>query len=198
MPDSEYDKIVSFEDWKRTSSSKWEELELVKCNNYRCDDVVVLVAAPLNSWVSSMYPLTGKVCQITYSNLDSDIFQVKGCPYFFRSCDFAGKLMPKKQIIEKTTKPCKDWTHNEIKKAHNIVTEYMKMLASQRRTLIFETLKNSVKCSMIEIKFNNLSLEVLREEKSTCKDDIFNEDIGMCVAACKVLNKPIPDFILNK
>lgn len=106
--------------------------------------------------------------------------------------------MPKKQIIEKTTKPCKDCTHNEIKKAHNIVTEYMKMLASQRRTLIFETLKNSVKCSMIEIKFNNLSLEVLREEKSTCKDDIFNEDIGMCVAACKVLNKPIPDFILNK
>lgn len=193
-----FQRLETFNDWTAMALGNWEELELVKCDSYECGDVVVLTSMPHNHWVYSMYRMFGEICTIVYSNLDTDNFRVENFPYLLTRRDFVGKLVPKDKLIKETTKTDKDWTHNEIKKARNIVTEYMKMLASQRRTLIFETSKNPVECAMIETKFNNSDIEVLREAKATCKDDIFNEDIGMCVAACKVLNKPIPDFILNK
>lgn len=64
---------------------------------------------------------------------------------------------------------------------------------------MFYTSTKSIKCCLIKIQTNSLEIDVVRENTAFCKDnDIFNVDIGMCVAACKVLNKPIPDFILNK
>lgn len=203
-----FQRLETFNDWAAMALGNWEELELVKRYEYDVGDWVLVQNHRGFGWneCGDMDCFMNKVCKVTgkLSSCPYPLYRLNDTHWLFSNDDLVGALMSKKLVDSlkptrsEPEKTCKEWTHNEIKKARNIVTEYMKMLASQRRTLIFETSKNSVKCSMIETKFNNLGLEVLCEAKATCKGDMFNEDIGMCVAACKVLNKPIPDFILNK
>lgn len=190
-------RLGSFEDLAKVSLAKWEELELVKCDAYNVGDWVLVQNQRGDTWTTSgsMDCFMNRVCEITkrVSNLHNE-YQLDHQLWVFPSKDFVGKLVPKK----KTTQTSKEWTQNEIRKARNIVTEYMKMLASQRRTLVFQFVGQKTACAMVSVMADWNKLKKIRFEWASCKDDIFNEDIGMCVAACKVMNKPIPDFILNK
>lgn len=195
--------LRSFDELQGCSASKWEELELVKCDKYEVGDDVVVQSIPNCTCIDceAMCKFINQVCKIT------KVYHLEHwCSYglnheilVFDSTSFAGKLVPKVGIVKSKLSKNKEWTKNEVKKARHIVTEYIKMLARSRTTLVFYTSTKSIKCCLIKIQTNSSEIDVVRENTAFCKDnDIFNVDIGMCVAACKVLNKPIPDFILNK
>lgn len=192
--------LHSFEQLQRYSNATWEELELVKCDEYEVGDHVLVQNKRGITWNpdGEMDNYIGKICVIS-ERISENLYRLNFDEWYFHTDDFVGKLIPKAAMVKSNHLKTKDWTNNEIKKARHIVTEYIKMLAMSRTTLVFYTSTKSIKCCLIKIQTNSSEIDVVRENTAFCKDnDIFNVDIGMCVAACKVLNKPIPDFILNK
>lgn len=199
--------LQSFEQLQKFSTSTWEELELVTGQEYFTGDLVLVIDHRDTNWhaLGAMDHFMNAVCEITdvwKFDLDSELYYtLNNESWTFKATSFVGKLVPKGLYQKlKRVNPSKKWTHNEIKKARNLVTEYVKMLASQRKTLMFYARKNTVDCDMISINLDSgINIKTVRSAYAECnRRDVFNEDIGMCVAACKVLNKPIPDFILNK
>lgn len=98
------------------------------------------------------------------------------------------------------TKKPKEWKKSEIRKARQIVNNYNKWLGNQYRALKFDISEDSVVCNIIDVRLADSKNPIsFREEKITCsKSDVFNAEIWMCIAACRILDTPIPDFILNK
>lgn len=198
------DSIISFDNLQRRSLINWwEELELVKCDKYEVGDNVVVQSIPNCTCIdcAAMCKFINQVCKITkvYHSEHWCSYGINHEILVFDATSFAGKLVPKNSMVKSIPTKSKEWTKNEVRKARRIVTEYMKIIASRRMSLVFYTSKKSIKCCLIKVKSNSSEIDVVREDMAFCKNnDIFNVDIGMCVAACKVLNKPIPDFILNK
>lgn len=199
--------IESFNDLQQYSVyASWEELELVKCDKYKVGDYVILNTSDelFQKYPDMFNRFLNRACRITDEITKGNsphigVYHLDYTLWYFTDISFLGKLIPKAAMVKSNHLKTKDWTNNEIKKARHIVTEYIKMLARSRTTLVFYTSTKSIKCCLIKIQTNSSEIDVVRENTAFCKDnDIFNVDIGMCVAACKVLNKPIPDFILNK
>ena len=89
----------------------------------------------------------------------------------------------------------KNWTEKEIKEADRIVVEALQNLAKQKKTLIFNGGTAKMRAGLVDCT-DGLTKKAVTIVPS--KSDIPNKTIGMCVATCKLLHKPIPKFILDK
>lgn len=93
----------------------------------------------------------------------------------------------------------KDWTEEEVEQAKDLVCEMAMSLIRNNGEVFFRKGTyddNIIHCAIYLNSFNSYPD---RETKS-CPygNDVFNVWIGKCVALCKALKKPIPDFIRYK
>lgn len=93
----------------------------------------------------------------------------------------------------------KDWTKEEVEQAKDLVCEMAMSLIRNNGEVFFRKGTyddNIIHCAIYLNSFNSYPD---RETKS-CPygNDVFNIWIGKCVALCKALKKPIPDFIRYK
>lgn len=169
--------------------ASWEELELVKCDKYKVGDYVVLNTSDelFQKYPDMFNRFLNRACRITDEITKGNsphigVYHLDYTLWYFTDISFLGKLIPKAAMVKSNHLKTKDWTNNEIKKARHIVTEYIKMLARSRTTLVFYTSTKSIKCCLIKIQTNSSEIDVVRENTAFCKDnDISNVDIGMCV-----------------
>lgn len=93
----------------------------------------------------------------------------------------------------------KDWTKEEVEQAKDLVCEMAMSLIRNNGEVFFR--KGTYDDDIIHctIYLNSFNSYPDRETKS-CPygNDVFNVWIGKCVALCKALKKPIPDFIRYK
>lgn len=91
-----------------------------------------------------------------------------------------------------------NWTEEEIEQAKNLVCEMAKDVIRDGGNLFFsrEEEDNSIACSIYRDSFDWDFADVFLAKPHG--KDIYNVWIGKCVALCKALKKPIPDFIHYK
>lgn len=91
-----------------------------------------------------------------------------------------------------------DWTEEEIEKAKDLVCEMASTIVREGGDLFFshEDEDDSITCSVYRGSFIWESAHDFQAKPSG--GDVYNVWIGKCVALCKALNKPIPDFIRFK
>lgn len=96
----------------------------------------------------------------------------------------------------------KHWTDEEIEEAKRISREIVLELFDKELTPVFDCYKDISKGGCIGVvvcKLLDHFTKHVKTETATSKgEDVPNRDIGKCVALCKLTNRPIPDFILNK
>lgn len=92
----------------------------------------------------------------------------------------------------------KDWTKEEVEQAKELVCEMAKDVIRNGGDLFFsrEAEDNSIACSIYRDSFDWDFADVFLAKPHG--KDIYNVWIGKCVALCKALKKPIPDFIRFK
>ena len=93
----------------------------------------------------------------------------------------------------------KDWTEEEVEQAKDLVCEMAMSLIRNNGEVFFRKGTYDDEIIHCAIYLNSFNSYPDRETKS-CPygNDVFNVWIGKCVALCKALNKPIPDFIRYK
>ena len=89
-----------------------------------------------------------------------------------------------------------DWTEEEIEQAKDLVCEMASAIIREGGDLFFADEDDSITCSVYRDSFTWESAHDFQAKPS--RGDIYNVWIGKCVALCKALNKPIPDFIRFK
>lgn len=180
--------VKTFNDLQNNYYGKWEEVEIVKnapSIGYEIGDEVLL--APLEKIFGDTKPYKIKD-KIQYPWMHE--YEIKGLKCPFRVDEIIGKVVPKNN---------KKWMEREIDEAKRIVINIIQNLAFEQKTLIFYIGEHFVTCKKIEPYDYGEGMKVLKTTKAVPKGrDVFNKDIGMCVAACKAAGKPIPSFILNK
>lgn len=92
----------------------------------------------------------------------------------------------------------KDWTEKEVEQAKELVCKMASTIIREGGDLLFIHVDkdNSIICSVYPDSFAWKSAYNFRAKPSG--GDIYNIWIGKCVALCKALKKPIPDFIRYK
>lgn len=91
----------------------------------------------------------------------------------------------------------KNWTEEEVEKAKDLVCEMAKDVIRDGGDLFFSREEdNSIACSIYRDSFDWDFADVFLAKPHG--KDIYNVWIGKCVALCKALKKPIPDFIRYK
>lgn len=92
----------------------------------------------------------------------------------------------------------KDWAKEEVEQAKELVCEMAKDVIRNGGDLFFsrEAEDNSIACSIYRDSFDWDFADVFLAKPHG--KDIYNVWIGKCVALCKALKKPIPDFIRFK
>ena len=93
----------------------------------------------------------------------------------------------------------KDWTKEEVEQAKDLVCEMTMSLIRNNGGVFFRKGTYDDEIIHCAIYLNSFNSYPDRETKS-CPygNDVFNVWIGKCVALCKALKKPIPDFIRYK
>lgn len=91
-----------------------------------------------------------------------------------------------------------NWTEKEIEQAKNMVCEMAVVIIRDGGDLFFshEDEDDSITCSVYRDSFDWNFADVFCAKPHG--RDVFNVWIGKCVALCKALKKPIPDFIRFK
>lgn len=92
----------------------------------------------------------------------------------------------------------KDWTEDEISRAKNLVRDMIQEVFMAGGDVGFDDnayQKNTIVCVVRPICF---SLDESCGRSTPHGKDIYNIWIGKCVALCKALHRPIPDFIRLK
>lgn len=88
------------------------------------------------------------------------------------------------------------WTDDEIAAARKKVVELSSRVTAQGGDMIFQRSGNTVVCVVYLSSFDDES--AAKGYAKPFDHDPFNEWIGKCVAACKVMDEPIPSFITHK
>ena len=91
----------------------------------------------------------------------------------------------------------KDWTEDEISHAKNLVRDMIEEVFMSGGKVSFDNTyqKNTLVCMVYP---DCLSLNKFLGRSTPHGKDIYNIWIGKCVALCKALHRPIPDFIRLK
>lgn len=91
----------------------------------------------------------------------------------------------------------KDWTHEEISSAKNLVGDMVQKVFMSGGDVTFDDAcqENTLVCVVHPDCF---TLEESCGRSAPHGKDIYNIWIGKCVALCKALHRPIPDFIRLK
>lgn len=92
-----------------------------------------------------------------------------------------------------------DWTPLEIDKARRICTFLLDKAFSKNLCPVFYKQKNCYDEPIVKCRLDFGSFPAAKEAIAVPSGkDKFNWDIGRCVALCKAMNRPVPDFIKNK
>lgn len=92
-----------------------------------------------------------------------------------------------------------DWTPMDICKARTICTILLKQAFQKNLCPVFYNLEDRNEGSFVRCDLNYGTFGVDKIAYAFPKGkDKFNWDIGRCVALCKAMGEPVPDFIKNK
>lgn len=93
--------------------------------------------------------------------------------------------------------PAEDWTEDEIEQARQLVTDLAcDVIYGGGDIRFYKDIENHVSVNIFPDAFTNTGIKTC--ETQARGKDVFNPWIGKCVAICKVLGEPIPEFILEK
>lgn len=103
-------------------------------------------------------------------------------------------------LADNSKKKVEDWTEYEVQQARVLTTNLLTEIIYNGGDIRFYKGKTN---KTIDVLIYKTTFSTKRrnasEAYSICSnDDKYNEWIGKCVAVCKALNHPIPDFIMNK
>lgn len=92
-----------------------------------------------------------------------------------------------------------DWTPMDICKARAICVILLKKAFQKNLCPVFYKQKNFYDEPIVKCRLDFGSFPAAKEAiAAPSGKDKFNWDIGRCVALCKVMGEPVPDFIKNK
>lgn len=92
-----------------------------------------------------------------------------------------------------------DWTPMDICKARAICIILLKKAFQKNLCPVFYKQKNFYDEPIVKCRLDFGSFPAAKEAiAAPSGKDKFNWDIGRCVALCKVMGEPVPDFIKNK
>lgn len=161
----------SFKEFKSFSESKWAELK------------VDIMSYPLENNAVMLCEIFGEYWVATQKYTNGHLY----IPPVF----IVGKIL-NPEVLKTHNK---NWTEEEVKEADRIVVEAFQNLAKQKKTIIFNGGIKEVTADLVYCPTGQIEKSV---KVRACESDKPNETIGMCVATCKLLHKPVPQFILDK
>lgn len=88
------------------------------------------------------------------------------------------------------------WTEEEIAEAIRVTDEEILKLHHEHKSPVFYCYSNAQRV-VASLGFGTNRTGTTREARP-CDGDIFNEEIGRCVAICKLTGRKIPEFIMKK
>lgn len=88
------------------------------------------------------------------------------------------------------------WTEDEIAEAIRVTDEEILKLHHEHKSPVFYCYSNAQRV-VASLGFGTNRTGTVREVRP-CDGDVFNEEIGRCVAICKLTGRKIPEFIMKK